>query len=179
LLLASTTPAYPFTTAVEWQWLHRSVLAPVGGDAGTPGPSTAIADAVVTTFANWIDPSMCVGRPAIDVLFAFDAWQPPQLLPNCGPNSELRWSVWFDTVGVARWHVPQSDGGVEPQLYGLSTGTFVGPFPSLWHALAPHDPNVGYPGVYVKLTAPPNVKLPLMWFALGAVPGAPHAGPFA
>jgi len=71
-VFASTVPTDPFTLAVEWQWLHRSVLVPSGAPAGAVSPSTASTDVVVTTFANSINPLMCFGRPAIDVLFVFD-----------------------------------------------------------------------------------------------------------
>ena len=107
--------------------------------AGAVSPSTASADVVVTTFANSICPLMCLGRPAIVVLFVFDTWQPAQFVPNSGPNAELRWSVWFAAAGAARWQNPHPAIAV-PHVY-VYAGANVAPLPSLWHAFAPHEPN--------------------------------------
>ena len=52
LVFASTVPTPPFTVAVEWQLVHRSVEPAGGSTVGAVAPSVETGFGVVSTFAK-------------------------------------------------------------------------------------------------------------------------------
>ena len=52
LVFASTVPTPPFTVAVEWQLVHRSVESTGGSSVGAVAPSVETGFGVVSRFAK-------------------------------------------------------------------------------------------------------------------------------